>query len=74
MPQKSVLKAGSTILVPNISASAAGTDISADVIENAVMAVENERAGPKTQQLPSSILISRRIQACGQHGQSTRQA
>jgi membrane-bound lytic murein transglycosylase D len=47
IPQKSVLKAGSTILVPNISASAAGTDISTDVIENAVMAVENERAGPK---------------------------
>jgi len=47
IPQKSVLKAGSTILVPNISASAAGTDISTDVIENAVMAVENERVGPK---------------------------
>ena len=37
IPQKSVLKAGSTILVPNISASAAGSDISTDVIENAVM-------------------------------------
>ena len=46
IPQKSVLKAGSTILVPKISA-AVGKDIPADVIENAALAVEAERAAPK---------------------------
>jgi membrane-bound lytic murein transglycosylase D len=38
LPQRSVLKAGSTILVPKISASVA--DIPADIAENASMAVE----------------------------------
>ncbi len=46
IPQQSVLKAGSTILVPKISA-AVGNDIPADVIENAALAVEAERAAPK---------------------------
>jgi len=43
IPQKSVLKAGSTILVPTASA-ALGPDISTDIIENAALAVEAERA------------------------------
>jgi len=46
IPQKSVLKAGSTILVPTASSSL-GPDISTDVIENAVMAADTERSGPK---------------------------
>ena len=45
IPSKSVLKAGSTILVPRISAN--GPDISVEAIENAALAVEAERAGPK---------------------------
>ncbi|WP_342119614.1 transglycosylase SLT domain-containing protein [Pseudoduganella sp. OTU4001] len=46
IPQKSVLKAGSTILVPKVSASAG--DISSEVIENAALALDDaERAGPK---------------------------
>ncbi|MTW09068.1 transglycosylase SLT domain-containing protein [Pseudoduganella eburnea] len=43
IPQRSVLKAGSTILVPTASA-AIGPDISADIIENAALAVDTERA------------------------------
>lgn len=44
IPQKSVLKAGSTILVPKISTSA-NIDIAPDVADNATVAFEAERAG-----------------------------
>ncbi|SHN32706.1 membrane-bound lytic murein transglycosylase D [Duganella sacchari] len=43
IPQKSVLKAGSTILVPKISTSAS-VDISSDIAENATVAYEAERS------------------------------
>ena len=43
IPQKSVLKAGSTILVPKISASA-GTNIGSDVADKATVDFESERA------------------------------
>jgi membrane-bound lytic murein transglycosylase D len=44
IPQKSVLMAGSTILVPKISTSA-NIDIAPDVADNATVAFEAERAG-----------------------------
>ncbi|MBV7536674.1 transglycosylase SLT domain-containing protein [Duganella sp. sic0402] len=47
IPQNSVLKAGSTILVPKISASA-GSNIGADVADNATVAYETERADGKS--------------------------
>jgi membrane-bound lytic murein transglycosylase D len=43
IPQKSMLKAGSTILVPRISTSA-NVDIAPEVADNATMAFEAERA------------------------------
>ncbi|MTV38727.1 transglycosylase SLT domain-containing protein [Duganella radicis] len=44
IPQNSVLKAGSTILVPKLSASV-NTNIGAEVADNATVAFEDERAG-----------------------------
>lgn len=44
IPARTVLKAGSTILVPKTSAHT-GTDIAEHVVDNAVMAFEAERAG-----------------------------
>jgi membrane-bound lytic murein transglycosylase D len=44
IPAKTVLKAGSTILVPKISTSS-HTDITENIVENAVMAFEAERSG-----------------------------
>jgi membrane-bound lytic murein transglycosylase D len=44
IPHKSVLKAGSTILVPKVGG---GADIPSDVIDSAALAVEAERAAPK---------------------------
>ena len=44
IPQKSVLKAGSTILVPKISTSA-NIDIAPEVADNATVAFEAERSG-----------------------------
>jgi membrane-bound lytic murein transglycosylase D len=46
IPQNSVLKAGSTILVPKISASVG--DIAPDVAESATVSYEAERASGKT--------------------------
>ena len=43
IPQRSVLKAGSTILVPKTSAHA-GSDIAEHVVDNAVLAFEAERS------------------------------
>ncbi|HEX5344472.1 MAG TPA: transglycosylase SLT domain-containing protein [Duganella sp.] len=47
IPQKSVLKAGSTILVPKISASVS-SDIAPDVADNATVAYEAERSSKST--------------------------
>jgi membrane-bound lytic murein transglycosylase D len=47
IPQRSMLKAGSTILVPRISTSA-NIDIAPDVADNATMAFEAERAAGKS--------------------------
>lgn len=47
IPQRSMLKAGSTILVPKVSTSAY-LDIAPEVADNATMAFEAERAGGKT--------------------------
>ena len=44
IPQKSMLKAGSTILVPKLSTSA-NVDIAPEVADNATMAFEAERSG-----------------------------
>ncbi|UVW30261.1 transglycosylase SLT domain-containing protein [Massilia sp. H6] len=46
IPAKSTLKAGSTILVPKVSASDAG-NIAENIIDNAVVAFEAERSGGK---------------------------
>jgi membrane-bound lytic murein transglycosylase D len=46
IPAKTTLKAGSTILVPKISTSS-NTDIAEQVVDNAVVAFEAERAGGK---------------------------
>ncbi|GAB3381666.1 transglycosylase SLT domain-containing protein [Massilia agri] len=46
IPAKSTVKAGSTILVPKVSASNAG-DIAENIIENAVVAFEAERSAKK---------------------------
>ena len=46
IPAKSTVSAGSTILVPKISASNAG-DIAENIIDNAVVAFEAERSGGK---------------------------
>ena len=46
IPAKSTVSAGSTILVPKISASNAG-DIADNIIDNAVVAFEAERSGAK---------------------------
>ncbi|MFC0252490.1 transglycosylase SLT domain-containing protein [Massilia consociata] len=52
IPAKSTLKAGSTILVPKVSASSAG-DIAENIIENAVVAFEAERSPRVKAQAPS---------------------
>jgi membrane-bound lytic murein transglycosylase D len=44
IPQKTVLKAGSTILVPKLSTSAS-VDIAPEVADSATVAFEAERAG-----------------------------
>ncbi|MCD2516254.1 transglycosylase SLT domain-containing protein [Massilia sp. G4R7] len=46
IPAKSTVKAGSTILVPKVSASSAG-DIAENIIDNAVVAFEAERSAKK---------------------------
>ena len=46
IPAKSTLKAGSTILVPKVSASGAG-DIAESIIDNAVVAFEAERSAKR---------------------------
>ena len=46
IPQRSMLKAGSTILVPKVSTSAY-LDIAPEVADNATMAFEAERSGGK---------------------------
>ena len=46
IPQKSVLTAGSTILVPKVSASAG--DIAPDIADSAMLAVEPERAAKQS--------------------------
>ncbi|HEY1043868.1 MAG TPA: transglycosylase SLT domain-containing protein [Telluria sp.] len=46
IPARTRLKAGSTILVPKIASSSAG-DIAENIVENAVMALEPERAGKR---------------------------
>ena len=80
IPQRSVLKAGSTILVPKISASA-DTDISPEIADNAVIAYEPERSGKsahgyklakggsKSEKSPISLVKAHvpRSQAKGKH-------
>ncbi|HYD84961.1 MAG TPA: LysM peptidoglycan-binding domain-containing protein, partial [Opitutus sp.] len=46
IPARTRLKAGSTILVPKLASSTAG-DIGESIVENAVMALEPERAGKR---------------------------
>ena len=51
IPAQTRLKAGSTILVPKVSASV-NTDIAENVIDNAVMAFEADRGGKRSRSAP----------------------
>lgn len=53
IPAKSTVKAGSTILVPKVSASSAG-DIAENIIDNAVVAFEAERSAKKVKATTNS--------------------
>ncbi|MEW6761201.1 MAG: transglycosylase SLT domain-containing protein [Pseudomonadota bacterium] len=53
IPARSTVKAGSTILVPKVSASSAG-DIAENIIDNAVVAFEAERSAKKVKASTSS--------------------
>ncbi|MGG7603437.1 transglycosylase SLT domain-containing protein [Massilia sp. BKSP1R2A-1] len=53
IPAKSTVKAGSTILVPKVSASNAG-DIAENIIDNAVVAFEAERSAKKVKATTSA--------------------
>ncbi|MRX11227.1 transglycosylase SLT domain-containing protein [Pseudoduganella sp. FT25W] len=85
IPQNSVLKAGSTILVPKISTSAS-IDIAPDVAENANISYEAERASGKTAKgykLPKAgksdksspvALVKARVSRDAAHGKKHRKA